>query len=363
MLRETYSHVLRRGFAIGLLRALPRVLALYALVLFAALQVYVVIHHFGGADFRGTLWSPGHHVRAGVSPYPDPSGPMTGSPSVYLPPVILMIGVPFSFLPFGLSAIVFGVALMACVAYALSIVGLRDWRCYAVALLSVPILGSVGYGNPTPLVLLAVAIAYRAQGDSSRRAIAIAAAAIVKPFVIPLFAWLGLRRVGLGVAAFVVAAIAGWAVIGFDGFVRYPELLNNLTAAQGSHGASVYALAVGLGASSGLAVGCAVAAAIAVLIAGRASFEAAILASLLGPTIIWGGYYMLLFLVLAIRSPRFSWRWLVGLCYVPQMFDPGATRPTWAIALAIAGALFVTLPGLRRVSAAPLSPRTAPQLS
>jgi hypothetical protein len=353
----------RERFATGLLRALPKVLALYALVLFAVLQVYVVLHHFGGADFRGTLWLPGHHVRSGLSPYPAPSSSMMGSPSVYLPPVILLVGVPFSFLPFGLGAAVLGVALMGCSAVALWIVGLRDWRCYAAALLSVPILGSAGYGNPTPLVLLAIAIAYRTRRDSLHPALAIAAAAMVKPFALPLFAWLGVRRAGIGLAFFATVVTAGWAVIGFHGFVRYPELLNNLTAAQGSHGASVYALTLGLGAGRLLAVGCSLAAAMAVLIAGRASFESAILASLLGPTIIWGGYYMLLFLVLAIRSPRFSWRWLIGLCYVPQMFDPGATRPTWAIALAIGGALFVTLPGLRRVSPAPLSSRAAPQLS
>jgi hypothetical protein len=277
--------------------------------------------------------------------------------------VILAVGVPFSFLPFAVGAAVFGVVLMACSAIALWIVGLRDWRCYAATLLSVPILGSAGYGNPTPLVLLAVAIAYRTRRDSLHPALAIAAAVIVKPFALPLFAWLGVRRAGVALAVFVTVVVAGWASIGFDGFIRYPELLNNLTAAQGSHGASIYALTLGLGVDRHLAVGCALAAAVAVLIAGRASFESAILASLLGPTIIWGGYYMLLFVVLAIRSPRFSWRWLIGLCYVPQMFDPGAPRPTWAIALAIAGAFFVTLPGLRPISAATLSSRAAPQPS
>ena len=94
----------REGLAVRLLRPLPMVVALYAFALFAALQVYVVVHHFGGADFRGTLWSPGHDIRNGLSPYPGPSSSMAGSPSVYLPPPILAIGVPFSFLPFAIGA-------------------------------------------------------------------------------------------------------------------------------------------------------------------------------------------------------------------------------------------------------------------
>jgi hypothetical protein len=286
---------------------------------------------------------------------------MAGTPSVYLPPPILAIGVPFSFLPFAVAAVVFGIAQFACSAGALWIVGLRDWRCYAAALLSVPILGSVGYGNPTPLVLLALAVAYRTRQDAYRPALAVAAAVIVKPFAFPFFVWLAPRRAAVAVTAFATTVVAGWAAIGFEGFADYPKILDKLTAAQGSHGASIYALTLNLGAGRSIALGCALAAAILVLIAGRASFESAILASLLGPSIIWGWYYMLLFLVLAIRSPRFSWRWLVGLCYVPQMFDPGSTRPTWALVLAIAGAVFITYPGLRRVSAAPLSSRTVPQ--
>lgn len=353
----------REGLAVRLLRPLPMVVALYAFALFAALQVYVVVHHFGGADFRGTLWSPGHDIRNGLSPYPGPSSSMAGSPSVYLPPPILAIGVPFSFLPFAIGAAIFGVVLFACSGLALWIVGLRDWRCYAAALLSVPILGSVGYGNPTPLVLLAVAIAYRTRQDGRRSALAIAAAVIVKPFVLPLFAWLAPRRAAFGAGVVAATVFGAWAVIGFDGLTRYPDLLNRLTDAQGGHGASVYALALNLGASSHIAVGCALAAAIVVLIAGRGSFESAIFASLLGSTIIWGGYYMLLFLVLAIRSPRFSWQWLIGLCYVPLMFNPGTTRPTWALLLAIAGAAYVTLPGLRRGSPVPLPVRSAPQVS
>jgi hypothetical protein len=353
----------RDGLAVRLLRPLPMVVALYAFVLCSALQVYVVVHHFGGADFQGTLWAPGHNIRHGLSPYPSAFGSMAGSPSVYLPPLIILIGVPFSLLPFAIGAVMFGVVLLACSAVALWLVGLRDWRCYATALLSVPVLGSAGYGNPTPLVLLTVAIAYRTRQAGRRSALAVAAAVIVKPFVIPLFAWLAPRRAAVGVTAFVVSVTGAWAAIDFDGLTRYPQLLSRLTTAQGSHGASVYALTLNLGAGRLIAVGCALAAAVVVLIAGRASFESAILASLLGPTIVWGGYYMLLFLVLAIRSPRYSWRWLIGLCYVPLMFNPGTTRPTWALLLAIAGAVFVTSPGFRRVSPAALPARSAPQVT
>jgi hypothetical protein len=75
----------------------------------------------------------------------------------------------------------------------------------------------------------------------------------------------------------------------------------------------------------------------------RGSFGSAVLASLLASPIEWAGYFALLYLVVAIQSPRFSARWLIGLCYAPTLLYVGADRPVWTIVLGIAGAFYVCM--------------------
>jgi len=130
---------------------------------YAVRNVALTWHKQGFVDLRGTLWDPGHAIRAGSNSYPNPTpvSNLTGSPSVYPPPLILVAGVPLSLLPFGVAAVVWGAVLIASFVGALALLDVRDWRCYAIALLSAPfVLGTV-YGNTTPLIVLLVAAAWR----------------------------------------------------------------------------------------------------------------------------------------------------------------------------------------------------------
>jgi hypothetical protein len=165
----------------------------------------------------------------------------------------------------------------------------------------------------------------------------------VKPFVLPLLLWHGSRRAVVAASSAVVVTLAAWAVIGFRGLLGYPHLLARLTEAQGTHGASLYALLNQLGSSTRVAALTAVAAAFVVLILGRGTFNAAVLASLLFAPITWSFYFALLYVVVATQSPRFSGRWLIGLCYTPFAFAGHAetTHPLWMLLLAVAGAVYV----------------------
>jgi len=124
-------------------------------------------------------------------------------------------------------------------------------------------------------------------------------------------------------------AFVGWALIGFKGFRHYPELVANLGGVAGPHGASIYALARDYGASHETAELAGLLIAAAILAWGRASFQSAVLASLVATPVIWPHYFALLFVVAAIESPTLSALWLVPLVIGPGAFYVGSTRPTW----------------------------------
>jgi hypothetical protein len=298
----------------------------------------------GFGDFRGDLWHPAHLIRAGLSPFPGPHDPVTAATGVYAPPLVVTAGMPLSFLPYNVASVVWALILVGCALGTLWLVGVRDRRCYLVALLSEPFLASFGLGNPTPVVIVLVAAAYRLRESKVGSGLAIGAALAVKPIAAPLLLWRGgTRRAIIAVVSGLTITLAAWAVIGFRGLTSYPDVLSRLTSAQGGNGASVYAIFVNLGSSSRVATLAAVVAAAVVLIVGRRSFTSAILASLLFAPITWSIYFALLYIVVAIQSPRLSARWLVGLWYTPFVFKDhvGGARPLWMLVLAVGVAIYV----------------------
>jgi hypothetical protein len=308
----------------------------------AAHNVAVSWDKQGFVDLRGTLWDPGKAIRDGSSPYPKPTpvSNLTGSPSVYPPPLILVAGVPLSLLPFWLAAVIWGVVLVGSLVGALALLDVRDWRCYAIALLSAPfVLGAV-YGNATPLLVLLVAAAWRYRDRPWAPGLAIGGALAIKPFVAPLLVWLAVTRRWRSLIAAVAGsaglALAGWAVIGFKGFRHYPELVGNIGGVAGPHGASIYALARNLGASHTTAELAGLLVAAVILVWGRASFQSALLASLVATPVVWPHYFALLFVVAAIESPTLSALWFVPLILGPGAFYVGSTRPTWVTAANLA---------------------------
>ncbi len=339
-----------RRLLIGLIASL-----IVATGLFMALTIWT------NGDFRGTLWLPGQLIREGLSPYPGEHASLMGAPSVYPPPLILAAGVPLSTLSFPLASAAWDVLLVACAGGALLLMGVRDWRCYVVALLGVPFAGAILYGNPTPIVVLLVAVAYHWRRSMVVSALALAAALTVKPFVLPMLLWRRTKGAILTASAAAAFLLVGWSAIGFAGLRDYQRLLDRLTAAQGSHGASLYAIASHVGASERLATIIAASAAAVVLLVGRMHFNAAVLASLLFAPITWSAYFALLYLVIATQSPRFSARWLVGFFYIPLIFSPGSVRPLWALLIAVGTAVYIccTKPSQPILAETALSPAPA----
>lgn len=288
-----------------------------------------------GFDFEGTLWNAGIAIRDGRSPYPTPvvAEIEVGNPALY-PPLLMLFVVPLTLLPWWVGVTVWTALLIAAVGGSLYVLGVRDPRCYTLALISAPAIVGFIWGNATLLLLPLVALAWHWRDNWRRGGVVVGLAIAAKLFLWPLLFWLlGTRRYkafGAAVAVTCVGIIAPWAVIGFNGFSSYPALLGVADEVYAIHGYSVATMLSALGVATGFATGGAIGVGFAIaglaFVAARRgedeiSISLAVLAAILGSPIVWGHYYVLLLAPLAIARPRFSTPWLLlTLFYVTYQF-------------------------------------------
>jgi hypothetical protein len=213
---------------------------------------------------------------------------------------------------------------------ALRLLGVRDWRCYAIALLSAPAVSGLTWGNATLLLVPLVALGWRWRSHTYRGGAVLGVAIAAKLFLWPVVFWLlGTRRyrpVMATVVACAAFALLPWGMIGFRGFSSYPDLLRVAEGVYATHSFSIATMlrAVGVDADfaprGGVAVGLALALfafALARRGAEEAAFAVVILAAIVGSPIVWPYYYVLLVVPLAIVRPRFSLMWAaLGLFYI-----------------------------------------------
>jgi hypothetical protein len=296
-------------------------------------------------DFNGGLYHAGAAILHGADPYRAgflhhqaaimrAGGVAQGENSqhafsvpLYPAPANLAV-VPLSLLPFWLAGGLFTVLSIGAIILALRLFGVRDWRCHALVLASWPSLFALYLGAMGPLLLLGAAVAWRWRERLWPPALAVAAVIAAKLFPWPLAVWLlvtrRLRTFALTVAIGLVATLGAWAVIGFAGLMQYPQMLSDATFIQEGRASSLAAVL--------LAAGCSVAAAhlLALLAAAallglawrvaqrpdgdRQAFGLAVIAALTASPIVWDHYMVLLFVPIALASPRFSGLWLAPLC-------------------------------------------------
>jgi alpha-1,2-mannosyltransferase len=307
------------------------------------------IHHgnaFG--DFLGSLWRPGHLIRHGANPYPSVDSDLSGTPTDYPPFLILFIGVPISFLGFYVAGAVWSVVLLLLGVATLKVLNVNDRRIWFVVLCSTPVVSSSVVGNATPLIVFLIAIAWRHRDRALTCGLAVGAAIAVKLFVVPLLVWLAASRRWRALAAAGVSSIAfifgSWAVIGFQGLLAYPRLLQGVSKAQWAHSSSLYALVVNVDGGRTLAQAVGIGVAATVLVVWRGSFAAAVLASLLFSPVAWASYYTLLYIVAASVSTRLDWRWVAPLAAAPTVFWATHTRPALLTAAVVLAAVMACAP-------------------
>jgi Glycosyltransferase family 87 len=364
-------------------------------------------------DFKGGVYDGGAAVLDGHDPYQAgflahqaaimrTGGTAVGenryrpfSLPIYPAPANLC-AVAFSVLPFWLAGALFTALSIASILLALRWLGVRDWRCHVVALCSWPVAFSLLLGAMGPLLLLGAAAAWRWRERLWPAAIALATIIAAKLFPWPLAIWLAITRrwrafaltVGLGV----VIMLGAWAIVGFATLSEYPKVLANATYIQEGRASSLVAvlLAAGVGAVAAHVIAMLVAGALLLVAwrlvargepgqrdpsAERRAFSLTILAALSASPIVWDHYMVLLFIPIALCSPRFSPIWFLPTItplalvvmnaispahYGGGPIDPAATRDAvvWLAIELLIGAWLWRGPG-RLVARTPANARHA----
>jgi hypothetical protein len=308
-----------------------------------------------GFDLRHVFLPAARDVLDGVSPYPRPGDPEIAAERAYVySPVLAYALAPLTLVPTS-AAVSAGIIGSFVAAFAvLWLGGVRDWRCYGIALMWPPVLNSAENANASLLVAAILAAAWCLRERELTAGAAVGLAVAVKTFAWPLVAWPAvLGRMGGSAVALAVALglTAGtWALLGFAGLSDYPELvravvsfeeqdsyslsgtLRELTAPGPVSRAAAAAVAAGL---IGLAV-----------VLGRRSderraFVCLTLAALVATPVLWQHYLVFLLLALAVARPRLSAAWLVPLlAYLAPWQGNGALWQTLLVPLiaAVVGA-------------------------
>ena len=101
-------------------------------------------------------------VLHGQSPYvtPVPDAFVHFNRFVY-PPVAALLFAPFAAMPSAPAEVLMFVGGFAAILSALRVLGVRDWRCYGLTLVSAPALNSVALGTLTSFLLLGAALVWR----------------------------------------------------------------------------------------------------------------------------------------------------------------------------------------------------------
>jgi hypothetical protein len=312
----------KQTFLAGLQLANVSVIELLAVALVA---VEVLARFAVGWDFRA-LYQAGHEYLHLHSPYISGSlAQLTSRENFVYPLPIGAIFAPVSLIPYHVAAVVFAIASAASLALSLWILRVRDWRCYAAALIGIPAIEGAMLGTLSPMLALLLALLWRFR-DRSRVAIPVVALLVLaKLFLWPLVVWLLITRrfrVAAASVAVCVAAVLVFSLpVGLGSLTHYPALLKSLSSFEAHESLSL--LSLGQGLSGSYLVGLATAAAAGVaLVCGMVNaarhgdevraFALSIVASLAMSPIVWNHYLVLLFVPLALIRPRFSVLWLAS---------------------------------------------------
>lgn len=290
-------------------------------------------------DFKGDLYGAGRAIVHGVSPY-QPGlldawarfardgatiGRVLATPEY--PPPVLIATVPLSLLPFVAAGVLFMLGSVAAIVVALRLLGVKDWRCIAVALISWPAVFGVWLGNLSPLLLFGAAIVWRWRSRFWAPSFGLAAVIAAKLFLWPLAAWLlwtrRVRAVAASLVITVLVMLAGWTMIGFAGFAAYPRMLSDVASIWQARSSSLVSFMFWLGLPAAVAQVAALAV-VAVLLGAarkvairrgdeRRAFGLVVMAALFGAPVVWVHYLVLLYVPIALMSPQLSLIWFVPM--------------------------------------------------
>jgi hypothetical protein len=338
----------------------PWEIALFLWIPFLLIAAVVAanLHIRGGLGdweiFRGAARSTLH----GHSPYPAANrAALAHNDKFVYPPITALLVAPLAVLPDGAGRVLVLLLALACIPLALRLLGVRDWRCYGLALATAPVVDTMSLGALSSAMLLGVAAAWRYRDRRWIAAPFTALTAVVKLFAWPLFVWLlATRRFRTALAAAsmaVVLLVVGWAAIGFAGLRDYPHLVRVLSQVEAVQSYSL----VGLFRLHGGAATALTGALIIAVVAGiwtaargpdgdRRALAVAVAGALVATPVLWLHYFVLLLVPIALARPRLSAVWFVPLAFwvTPIAHSNGSIWKT-CFALAVATVIVVWTAG------------------
>ena len=178
---------------LGAARAVLALVLLGAFPVIAGIWLLVLSRNAGTLvfDFHHELWPGGRAVLEGRSPFPpaDAAVLASGTNFVFPAPVALVMA-PLALIAAAIADALFGVVLIVAGFLMLRIAGVRDWRCYGAAFLSAPMYYGVQNGNPTLLLGLGAALAWRHRDKVAIAGVSVGVVVAAKLFLWPLLVWL-----------------------------------------------------------------------------------------------------------------------------------------------------------------------------
>lgn len=304
-------------------RALTHGLLLWAIV--APLWVLVTAALGGrlALDFHFAYLPAAHAVLHGSSPF-HPYSIGAREPFVY-PPLFAYLLAPFTLLPTVGAQVLATVIVAAAVPATLLVLGVRDWRCYAIVFLWWPTIIAIQSANITLPLLFGVALVWRYRDRRVVPAVIAGLVIALKPFFWPIVFWFvatrSYRKAAIAAASSALLVLVPWAGIGFAGLGDYPHLLSRVSTVEGPRGYSIAALlhAV-LSWRSATVVELIFGAAflVVVLLAGRRgrerdAFALSLVAMLVLSPLFEMHYLVLLLVVIALYRQTFGLAWAVPL--------------------------------------------------
>ena len=312
-------------------------LAMFGLLpLAVATTMFVVAIRSGplALDFHNELYPEAKEILAGRNPYPAPDTDLTVGQNLIWPPAAAVVIAPLLLVPPAVADVAIGLAGLGCIALALWIVGLRDWRVFGVVAMWPQVIGEIRISHLTPLLCLLVALVWRYRDGAVRPGVLLGLAGAVKLFLWPLGLWLIARGQLRG--SFVAAIVATGSlllVLPFTGLDDYLRLLLDLGRTFDQDAYSPYSLLVQLDVSDLLTRSATLAIGGALLAVSwhRRSFAAAIAASLVLSPIVWLDYYAIAAIPLAIARPTLSTIWFTPMLTWGLPSSGIAAGPVWGV--------------------------------
>jgi Glycosyltransferase family 87 len=229
-------------------KALTHSLALWAVITPVVMMTKNALKHQFAFDVRYAFLPAAHAVLHGTSPYSGVSSRAVQEGFAFLyPPLTAYLFAPLTLIPSLAAGVLMTVLVAACVPATLLVLGVRDWRCHAVAFLWLPTIAGIECANLTLPMVLGLALVWRYRHRAAVVALLGGLIVALKLFFWPLLIWLiATRRYRVAVltaAASAVFVFLPWAGIGFAGLRAYPHLMSFVARREGADSYSLAALA------------------------------------------------------------------------------------------------------------------------